>query len=430
MSRPRVVIIGGGFGGLHVAQSLKNAAVDIILIDKTNHHLFQPLLYQVAMAALSPGDIAAPIRAILNNQDNVNVLMGEVTDIDADGNIVELATGEHISFDFLVVAAGARHSYFGNDEWEKHAPGLKTISDALYIRERMLRSFEEAEIRGEHGNVDRLLTFVVVGAGPTGVEVAGAIAEIARKNLIRDFKRIDTSKTRVVLVEAGPTVLSSYHPSLSDKAKHDLQSMGVEVLTGTMVKQILPNGVQLQNAFIEAENIIWAAGNVASPLLKKLPVSLDRAGRAIVEHDCSIPDHPNIFVIGDAAHFTHNLEKPLPGVAQVAMQMGDYVGKIIAKNKLPDQRKTFVYNDLGSMATIGRAKAVAQIGKLKISGLMAWLMWSLVHVAKLISYRTRYKVMAEWIWYYLSFKNGIRLITGMEPKGIEHRKIDLAEIDD
>lgn len=422
MSRPRVVIIGGGFGGLNAAKSLAKADVDITLIDKTNHHLFQPLLYQVAMAALSPGDIAAPIRAILNEQKNVTVLMAEVVDIDADNNFIELSTGEHQSFDYLIVAVGARHSYFGNDHWEEKAPGLKTLSDALHIRERMLQSFEMAELSGNHDEIGPYLTFVVVGGGPTGVEVAGAVAEIAYQNLIRDFKRINTRDARIVLVEAASRILTPYPEHLSKKARKDLEELGVEVITDRMVKDITDDGVVLDQGFIESKNVIWAAGNKASELLKSLPCELDRAGRAIVKEDCSLPDHPNVFVIGDAANFATD-SGPLPGVAQVALQQGEYVASLIKKRAPEENRRPFKYRDLGSMATIGRAKAVAQIGDFTFSGFFAWLLWSLVHVAKLITFRTRYKVMAEWIWYYVSFKHGIRLITNMKPKE-DHERLE------
>lgn len=415
-ARPKVVIIGGGFGGLTVAKQLKDAPADITLIDKTNHHLFQPLLYQVATAALSPGDIASPLRSILKNQKNTTVLKAEVVDISADNNFIELDSGEHVSFDYLVVAAGARHSYFGNDAWERDAPGLKTVSDALFIRERMLETFEEAELHGENKDIEKYLTFVIVGGGPTGVELAGAIAEMANCNMHSDFRRIDTSKTKVILVEASPTVLGMYPDPLPKKAIQDLTELGVEVLTETRVMEVTDEGVATENRFIESKNVIWAAGNTASPLIKTLPVSTDRGGRALVEQDCSVPDHSNIFVIGDAAAFQHGTERPLPGVALVALQQAEYVAGLIKKHVPFEKRKPFVYKDLGSMATIGRARAIAMVGNMKFSGFVAWLLWSLVHIVKIISFRNRYKVMAEWFWFYITYRNGIRLITNMRPK--------------
>ena len=416
MSKPNVVIIGGGFGGLSVAKNLKRADVNVTLIDKTNYHLFQPLLYQVASAALSPGDIATPLRHILRKQKNATVLMGKVTGIDASAKTVTVDEETQIPYDYLIVATGNRHSYFGNDHWEAHAPGLKTVQDAIRIRERMLRSFEKAERSGKPENVAKYLTFVVVGAGPTGVEVAGAIAEIAQKNIQSEFRRIDTSKTKVMLVEAGPRVLAAYPEPLSDAAKRDLEKLGVEVMIGKMVTNVSDSGVEIDGTLVPSENVIWAAGNATTSINKAILGEKDRAGRAIVGSDCAIPDHPNLFVIGDAAHFVED-GKPLPGVAQVALQQGKFVADIIKKRTPQSQRKAFHYNDLGSMATIGRAKAVAWIGSFKFGGLIAWLLWSLVHVRSLISFRNQYKVMAEWIWYYISHKNGIRLITQIPSSG-------------
>ncbi len=406
--KKRVIIIGGGFGGLTAAKELKNSDFEIVLIDKTNHHLFQPLLYQVATAALSPGDIAAPIRGVLNKQKNVRVIMGEVISIDRENRKVILKDDE-VEFDYLIVSTGASHSYFGNDEWEKYAPGLKTISDALTIRERILLSFEKAEKFMGQKNVEPYLTFVVVGGGPTGVEMAGSIAEISKKTMLQDFRQIDPSKTKVILVEAMDRILGSYDESLSESAKSSLQELGVDVRLNKKVIDVNELGVKIDDEFIETQNIIWAAGNSASPLLKSLNTQLDKAGRVIVSEDCSINEDKNIFVIGDAAHFKDDDDNMLPGVAPVAMQQGKHVAEIL-KSDSPE-RKPFKYFDKGSMATIGRARAVMQSGKIKLTGFAAWLAWSFVHILFLIGFRNRYKVMAEWIWYYISFRHGIRLIT-------------------
>ena len=412
MDRKKVVIIGGGFGGLTAAKALRNSNVDITLIDKTNHHLFQPLLYQVATAALSPGDISAPIRGILRKQKNVEIIMGEVSKINRDTKTINLKlNNDEIKYDYLIVATGARHSYFGNDQWEKFAPGLKTLSDALNLRERILLSFERAERYYDTEPIEKYLTFVVVGAGPTGVEMAGAIAEISKKTMLKDFRKIDPSKTKIILVEGSDRVLTPYSPELSIKAQESLESMGVTVLTGKRVTEIKVDGVQVDNEFIETPNIIWAAGNNASPLLKELETDLDRSGRVIVENDCSVKNDENVFVIGDAAHFLGNDGNPVPSVAPAAVQQGNYVAKIISKNILKENRKAFSYLDKGNMATIGRNKAILEVGKLQMSGFFAWLAWSFVHILFLIGFRNKYKVMVEWMWYYLSVKHGIRLIT-------------------
>jgi len=405
----RVVIIGGGFGGLSAAKALKKSNIEIILIDKTNHHLFQPLLYQVATAALSPGDIAAPIRGIVSKQKNIRVIMGEVHRIDVDSKKVFL-NGDSVEFDYLVISVGSQHSYFGMERWEIYAPGLKTISDALKIRERILLSYEKAERLNDVKEIEKYLTFVIVGGGPTGVELAGAIAEIANKTMMKDFRKIDPSKTKIILVEADNRILTSYHPGLSSKAKKSLEKLGVTVLTGKKVTDISNKGVELGNEFIETTNVIWAAGNAVPSLIKLLNTETDRAGRAVVNSDCSIKNNPEIFVIGDAALFIEE-GKPLPAVAPVAIQQGRYVGKII-KEEIPyNERKPFRYFDKGNLATIGRAKAVMQIGKIKILGFTAWLAWVFIHIMYLIGFRNRYKVLAEWIWYYISYRHGIRLIT-------------------
>ena len=409
--RKRIVIIGGGFGGLSAAKEFDNFDADITLVDRTNHHVFQPLLYQVATAALSPADIAAPIRAVLNRQKNITVIMDEVKEINRQKK--EVVTKDlRIPFDYLIAAPGSRHSYFGHPEWEKFAPGLKTMNDALYVREKILLSLEEAEKLNNPAAAEKCLTFVVVGGGPTGVEMAGAIAEIVKISMMKDFRNINLQKTKIYLVEGLPKLLSSYPDDLSERAKKDLQSMGVEVLLNTMVTDVNEKGVTLKDKFIETKNIIWAAGNTIPPLLKSLNTELDKAGRVIVNPDLSLKDDPNIFVIGDAALINDKNGKYLPGIAPVAMQQGRYAAQIIKEGKDPELRQPFKYFDKGTMATIGRAKAVCLIAGLKFKGFIGWFIWCVVHILFLISFRNRFKVMAEWAWYYLTFRHGIRLITG------------------
>lgn len=410
MGYSKVVIIGGGFGGLNTAKALKNARFDILLIDKTNHHLFQPLLYQVATASLSPGDIATPIREILSHQENATVIMGEVVSIDKNLKQITLANGDLIGYDYLVLAPGARHSYFGNDQWEKNAPGLKTVSDALKIREQVLVSFEKAERMDSISEGSKFLNFVVIGGGPTGVEMAGAIAEIAHHTLFKNFRRIKPEKSRIFLIEAAPHVLPTYPEKLSLRAQHDLEEMGVTVLTNTKVTDVTPDGVQIEGEFIEAHNVIWAAGNQAAPLLKSLDVPMDRAGRVIVGPDLTIPNHPEIYVIGDAAQAQGKDGKPLPGVATVAIQQAHYIAHNI-KHAIPkDQRKPFSYFDKGSMATIGRSRAVVWMGSLRFAGIFAWLTWCFVHIVYLIGFRNRLAVMMEWFFHFLTGERGVRLI--------------------
>ncbi len=423
MKKPRVVIIGGGFGGLTATKALKNADVEIILIDKTNHHLFQPLLYQVATAALSPGDIALPLREILRLQNNVKVILGEITAIDRFNKKVILED-EEIKFDYLIVATGSRHFYFGKNDWEENAPGLKTVSDALRIRERILNSFEiaerilfEASLNSHIADVKKYLTFVLVGAGPTGVELAGAIAEISRKTMLKDFRFIKPEKTSVILVEGLDRVLPMYDRDLSEKAKESLERIGVTVLLNTQVTAVTKNGVYLGDDFIETNNVIWAAGNTALSLQKTLETELDRAGRVVVNKDLSIKENPKIFVIGDAALSLDEKGKPLPGVCPVAIQQGKYVANTINRDIKGKPRVDFRYFDKGSMATIGRAKGIAEIAGLKLSGYIAWLAWSFIHILYLIGFRNRYRVMIEWIWIYFTRRNGIRLITN-KPEGI------------
>jgi len=410
MAYTKVVIVGGGFGGLNVAKSLKKCALDILLIDKTNHHLFQPLLYQVASAALSPGEIAIPIREILRKQENTSVIMGDVVQVDKNTKQLVMANGEKLGYDYLILAVGASHSYFGNDPWEKYAPGLKTIKDALRVREEILISFEKAERLDSITEASKYLNFVIIGGGPTGVEMAGAIAEIAHKTMFKNFRRIKPEKSKIYLIEASPHILPSYPEKLSKKAQRDLEQLGVRVITGKKVTHVTEDGVQVEDTFYPCKNIIWAAGNQASPLLKTLGVPVDRQSRIIVGPDLTIPDHPEIFVIGDAASATGKDGKPLPGVAQVAIQEGRYVAKIIKKNIPRENRSPFKYFDKGSMATIGRAKAVAVVGKLQFTGLFAWLMWCFIHITYLIGFRNRLSVMVEWIIFYITGQRGARLI--------------------
>lgn len=408
-----LIVVGAGFAGLQLVKSLKNTPLRIVLIDKSNHHLFQPLLYQVAVSALSPADISAPIRTILKRQKNVEVILGEVTDIDKSNKSVTV-DGQKVNFDFLVLAPGSRHSYFGKDNWEENAPGLKTLKDALNIRENMLVSFEEAENEAFLTGRNIPVKFVVIGGGPTGVEIAGSLAEIATKTLRNDFRNIDTRQTKIILVEGSGRLLGAYDSPLNEKAAENLRNMGVEVRLNTMVTNIDEKGVTLGDERIETHNIIWAAGNTASPLIKTLGTETDRMGRAMVRENCSIKESEDIFVIGDAANFIENGQS-LPGIAPVAMQQGRYIGKLI-KNRLENRTVPgFVYSNKGSMATIGRAKAIFQAGNIKLSGFIAWVLWAFIHIMYLIGFRNRYRVMAEWVWYYISFKPGARLITG-EPR--------------
>lgn len=411
MAYTKVVIIGGGFGGLNTAVALRKEKLDILLIDKTNHHLFQPLLYEVATAALSPGDIATPLREILRNQENTSVIMGEVVKIDKTAKQITIANGDVIGYDYLVVSVGARHSYFGNDVWEKFAPGLKTINDALNIREQILISFEKAERLDSIVEADKYLTFVVIGGGPTGVEMAGAIAEIAYKTMFKNFRRIKPEKSKIYLLEALPNILPVYPSKLSNHAKKELEGMGVKVITGKKVTDINAEGVQVEDVFIPSLNVIWAAGNQAPSLLKTLDVPLDRAGRVVVGPDLTIPGHPEIFVIGDAANATGPDGKMVPGVAPAAMQEGKYVAKILKKGIPQSNRPPFAYFDKGSMATIGKGKAIAMFRKLELTGAFAWLMWAFVHIIFLIGFRNRLTVVLEWFAALISGERGVRIIS-------------------
>ena len=421
---PRVVIVGAGFAGLTAAQRLARLPVQVTIIDRKNHHTFQPLLYQVATAGLSPGEIAAPIRWILRGHANIEVLLAEVLEFNVAQKTVVL-NDEQLDYDFLIVASGATHAYFGHEEWEPSAPGLKTIEDALEIRRRVLLAFELAErdreipqkapqqVNGPQ-DVPRPLQFVVIGGGPTGVELAGTLAEIARHAMNHEFRNIDPRASKILLIEGGPRVLPAYSEQLSRKAEAQLRRLGVEVRTSQMVTGIEPGAVWVGDQKIPSPVILWAAGVAASPLGKKLGVPVDRAGRVEVEADLSIPGHPEVFVIGDLAALKDESGKLLPGVAQVAIQQGDWVGETIARDLEKQPRRPFHYHDKGSLATIGRAAAVAKIGRFELSGYFAWLAWLFIHIFFLIGFRNRILVMTQWAWSYLTYERGARLITGSD----------------
>jgi NADH dehydrogenase len=414
--RPRVVIIGAGFGGLNAARALKKAPVRLIVIDRQNHHLFQPLLYQVATAALNPSDIASPIRRILRNQQNTEVLLAEATAIDLARKRVVLAVGE-VPYDHLIVATGVTHSYFGHNDWEPFAPGLKSIEDALEIRRRVLYAFEAAEREADPARRRAWLTFVIVGAGPTGVELAGALSEIARHTLARDFRHINPAEAQVILLEGTARVLPVYTEDLSEAARRQLVHLGVEVHTGKMVTAIDPEGVNLGPDRIEARTVLWAAGVAASPLARSLGVPLDRAGRVQVEPDLSLPGHPEVVVIGDLASLTQD-GRPIPGVAPAAIQQGNHAARNIVRSLRGQPRQPFRYLDKGSLATIGRAAAVADLNLIKLSGWIAWLAWLFIHIFFLIGFRNRFIVLFQWAWSYVTYDRGARLITG-RPKYLE-----------
>ncbi len=420
----RVVILGGGFGGLSAARALRRAPVDVTLIDRCNYHLFQPLLYQVATGSLSPANIAAPLRRVLKRQKNTRVLLGEAVDIDVASRRVILSDGE-VPYDTLIVATGSGHHYFGHDEWGAHAPGLKTIEDATDMRRRILLAFEAAERESDAEKLRAWMTFVIVGAGPTGVELAGALAEIANDTLKGDFRNIDTAKSKILLVEGAERVLPAYPRELSEAARKMLVRLGVAVRTGTMVMDIGPEKVTLREGerteVVPARTVLWAAGIKASPLGKILAEKavphhgIDKAGRVVVEPDLTVPGHPEIFVIGDLANFSHETGKPLPGVAQVAMQGGVYAARLIEKRLRGETLGAFHYVNKGEMATIGRAAAVADLRGLRFSGFPAWLLWLFIHLLYIVEFQSRLLVLLQWAWNYFTFNRAARLITGKNP---------------
>lgn len=425
--RKRIFIIGAGFGGLETAKSLARVDAGVIVIDKKNHHVFQPLLYQVATASLSPADISRSIRSILHRQKNCYVGLAEVTAIDIENQRVHVKDG-YAHYDYLVLAAGATHAYFGNDHWASVAPGLKTLEDATELRRRILLAYENAEYEGSETRRTAALTFAVVGAGPTGVELAGAIKEVAGKTLPQDYRNIDTRSTRVILFQGGDRVLPQFAPELSDRAKKDLEDMGVEVRLNARVTNITPDGLYVGEEFYPVHNVFWAAGVKASPLGKTLGVPLDSSGRVIVGPDLSVAGHPNVFVIGDmAAATSFDTKQPVPGVAQGGIQMGKYVGKLIAREiagnaPAPSDRKPFNYYDKGSMAIIGKSHAVAEVGNWKFGGFFAWIAWGLVHIAFLVGFRNRIIVLTRWFWNWLFNARDARLITGEAELNIEAHK--------
>lgn len=413
LPNPHVVIVGGGFAGLYLAKGLKHAPVRVTLIDRRNHHLFQPMLYQVATAALNPSDIASPIRSILRSQPNIEVLLGEVNRIDAANRTVHLSDGAVVAYDYCAIATGARHAYFGHDAWEAFAPGLKSIEDALEIRRRVLLAFERAEREPDPTLRHQYLTFVVVGGGPTGVEVAGALAEIRRFALARDFRHIDPREASVVLLEAGPRILSTYPPQLAERAKQDLRNLGVEVRENSLVTAIHEAAVEASGWRIPSTTVVWAAGNQASPLLATIGTPRDGQGRVVVEADCTVPGHPELFVLGDAAaHHSDGRTVADPAVCPAAIQMGQYAARAIRATLLGRPHPPFRYWNKGELAVIGRGQAVANLGRLQFGGFFAWCTWIFIHIAYLIGFRNRLLVLIEWGWSYLTFGSGARLITG------------------
>jgi NADH:ubiquinone reductase (H+-translocating) len=414
--RPRVVIAGAGFGGLQATKGLAKTAVDVTLIDAQNHHCFQPLLYQVATAALSPADVAWPIRAILRKQKNARVIMARVTSVDVQARRVH-TTEIDLAYDYLVLATGTTHSYFGHDDWEAHAPGLKHIADATEIRRRFLIAFERAEVVEDDAERQRLLTFVIVGGGATGVEMAGAIAEVARRTLRHDFRRIDPQTSRIVLIEGGPRLLPTFPETLSNYAMRSLQAMGVTVELNRMVTGCDSQGVTLDGGRIEAATVVWAAGVVASPAAQWIGAEHDRAGRIRVNPDLTVPGHPEIFAVGDTASITGRDGRPVPGIAPAAKQMGSYVGKVIAARiQTRPAPAAFAYHHLGDLATIGRKSAVVKLGVFQLTGFLGWLFWSAVHVYFLIGLRNRFVVALNWLWSYMTFQRGARLIGSAPPQ--------------
>jgi NADH dehydrogenase FAD-containing subunit len=415
---PHVVIVGAGFAGLSAAKALCTTPVKITVIDRQNYHLFQPLLYQVATAALSPADIAWPIRSMLRHQRNACVVLGKVSGIDASAKIVHLSEGEPIAYDYLVIGTGARHSYFGRNDWEQYAPGIKNIADATALRQKILLAFERAEVEKDPAERERLLTFVIIGGGPTGVEMAGAIAELARHSIAKDFNNISPDCTQIHLIEAGDRILAQFAPELSAVATRNLEQMGVKVQTKVRVEQVTESGIQAENLQIGSRTVIWAAGVKASPAADWLGVPADRTGRVVVNEFLNIPNDPDIYVVGDTAAYTPDGEtRPLPGVAPVAKQMGAFAGQHIAarvRNKARLAAQKFCYRNLGSMATIGRNNAIADFGYVRLQGFVGWWVWGLAHIYFLISLKNRVVVSLNWLWQYLTWQRGARLIT-MDP---------------
>jgi len=415
--RPKIVIIGGGFGGLAAAKALKRIDADITLIDRTNYHLFQPMLYQVATASLAPSDISAPIRYILRRQENVTVLLAEVTGIDVDRKCVRIdMPSQEVPYDFLIVASGTRHSYFGHKDWEAFAPGLKGVEDASEIRRRFLLAFENAEKAVDPAERDAYLTFVIVGGGPTGVELSGALPPIATKALYPDFRHIDTRKTRVILVEGGPRILPSFPPELSDIAVESLNEIGVEVRTNSTVTHIDAESVRIGTERIATRTVFWAAGNEASPLGRMLGVPVDRSGKVLVREDLSIPGHQEVFVVGDLAHVVRADGRPVPGVCPAANQEGATAAKNIIHILRRQPTRPFRYFNKGDLAVIGRSRAIADFGKVQLSGFIAWLLWLFVHIMYLVGFRNRVIVFIEWAYNYFTYQRGVRVITNSERK--------------
>ena len=408
---PHIVIIGGGFAGLYTARGLKDVDAQITVVDRHNYHLFQPLLYQVATAGLNPSDIAAPIRGILRKQKNTRVLLGDALAVDMNRKVVQLADGE-LAYDFLVIATGATHSYFGHGEWEKHAPGLKTIDDALEIRRRVLLAFEAAERESDPETQAAFLTFAIIGAGPTGAELAGALSEIARQTMVRDFRRINSSSARIVLIEGQDRVLPTYPRDLSEKARKQLVELGVEVITGALVTEVNDREVRIGERVIPARTVLWGAGVQASPLAKSLGTPLDRAGRVLVEADLTVPGHKDVFVLGDLAAAKQYDGSFVPGVAPAAIQEGQHTALNLERAVAGQPLRAFRYKDKGSLATLGRAAAVADFGTFKLSGFLAWFAWLAIHIFFLIGFRNRFLVITQWAWAYLTYQRGARLITG------------------
>jgi NADH dehydrogenase len=409
---PRVIVVGGGFGGLYAARAFRRAQVELLVLDRTNYHLFQPLLYQVATATLAPTDITAPIRHLLRKQRNTTVLMAAVTGVDLARHLVRTDDGREHPYDYLVLAAGARHAYFGHPEWEPIAPGLKSVDDAIEVRRRILTAFERAERTDDPAERDAWLTFVIVGGGPTGVELAGMVPTVAKHALAEDFRHFDARTARVILLEGGPRVLPTYPPNLSERARGDLTGLGVDVRTGALVTGVEPGLVRVGNEVIRARTVVWAAGNAASPLGKGLGVPVDRAGRVLVEPDLSVPGHPEVFVIGDMASASSR-GKAVPGVAPAAMQMGAHAASNVRRDLEQRPRLPFVYKNKGDLATIGRHRAIADFGRVQVTGSLAWWFWLFLHILYLAGFRNRLSVLIEWAYSYFTYERGARLITGV-----------------